>query len=172
MKEANTLNDKTRYEEFVKSRIRIQGDDAHHLEPVATHHGVTWINHSMSTTIELTWYALRDVDGPVLLVIGGVDRSDDHARLTQLIAEKVHTIICLGSTPWKYFNAWRNAATLIVQAKNMAEAVDYAGVLARNEIKTVLFAPSCPSYDAFDNYRNRGDHFRKLVLGKINGKSK
>jgi UDP-N-acetylmuramoylalanine-D-glutamate ligase len=79
----------------------------------------------------------------------------------------VSKVVCIGSTPWKYFNAFRNSADLIVQARDIAEAIDYAVVLAKGEVRTVLFSPSCPSYEAFDNYRNRGNHFRRLVREKL-----
>lgn len=164
----NQLLEQSRYEELVRARISIQGDSSHHLETVAEHNGITWINHSMATTVDMTWFALRDVPGPVLLLMGGIDRNDDHDKLSQLIAEKVHTIVCIGSTPWKYFNAYREHAKLIVQAADTAEAINHAFLLARPEIRTVLFSPSCPSYDAFDNYKNRGNLFRRLVLEKFN----
>jgi len=28
----------------------------------------------------------------------------------------------------------------------------------------VLLSPACTSYDAYDNFQERGDHFRSLVL--------
>lgn len=169
MNSKNLLQEQSRYEELMRARIKVQGDSSHHLELVSVHKGINWINHSMATTVEMTWFALRDVPGPVLLLIGGIDRNDDHDKLKQIVAEKVHTVVCIGSTPWKYFNAYRENAKLIVQAADTREAVEYASVLARGEIKTVLFSPSCPSYDAFDNYKNRGNFFRRIVQEKFNG---
>ena len=162
----NLQQDTGRYEELVRARLKMQGDDAHHLEHVCTHNNVSWINHSMATTVEMTWIALRDVPGPAVLIIGGIDRAEDHDRLKELVMEKVNTVVCMGSTPWKYFNAYREAANLVVQARDLQEAVEYAFVLAQDG-ETVLFSPSCPSYDAFDNYRNRGDEFRRLVLARV-----
>jgi len=51
---------------------------------------------------------------------------------------------------------------LICEAANLREAVQIARSYAY-EGDTVLFAPCCPSYDVFDNYKNRGDLFRKFV---------
>jgi UDP-N-acetylmuramoylalanine--D-glutamate ligase len=167
MDNSKLIADKARYEELVRSRIKIQGDNAHHLETVAVHKGVTWINHSMATTVDMTWFALRDIPAPAILIIGGVDRAEDHEKLSQLIAEKISAVICFGSTPWKYFSAYREVPTLIIRAEDISEAVSYAAMLTGGKIKTVLFSPSCPSYDAFDNYRNRGNLFRELVQQKI-----
>ncbi|MDQ3108587.1 MAG: hypothetical protein M3R17_01715 [Bacteroidota bacterium] len=169
MQTDNKLSQKTdHHEALIKARLKMQGDHAHHLEVVCEHNGLKWINHSIATNIDMTWFVLRDVPGPVTLIIGGVDRAEDHHKLNQLVKEKVHAVICLGSTPWKYFSAWKDCAALIVRARDMEEAVAFAKVLSAKTASSVLFSPSCPSYDAFDNYKNRGNAFRKLVLEKIN----
>ncbi|CAN5759621.1 hypothetical protein BH11BAC7_BH11BAC7_29130 [soil metagenome] len=158
------------FEALIKARLKMQGDKAHHLEVICESSGVKWINHSMATNIDMTWFVLRDVPGPVTLIIGGIDRAEDHHKLNQLIKDKVQIVICLGSTPWKYFSAWKNCARLIVRASEMQEAIELAGMLSSKTTNAVLFSPSCPSYEAFDNYKNRGDAFRKLVLEKIASK--
>jgi UDP-N-acetylmuramoylalanine--D-glutamate ligase len=166
--EITNLNlQQNQYQQMIQARLKMQGDDSHHLETILHHKNITWINHSIATSVEMTWFALRDVEDPVLLIMGGIDRADDHEKLCGLMKEKVHTLICIGSTPWKYFNAYRNSVQLIVQASDLEEAVVHAGLLAPGVVQTVLFSPSCPSYDAFDNYKNRGDAFRKFVLEKI-----
>ncbi len=153
----------THYDELISARIKMQGDQSHHLEIVCTHNGIDWVNHSMATNIDMTWHVLRDVPNSVVLIIGGIDRSEDQKKLKQLVKEKVHAVICLGSTPWKYFNAYSDSVKLIVHARNMREAIHHAIVLSDSSVKTILFSPSCSSYDAFDNYKNRGNLFRQLV---------
>lgn len=168
--EKNSLQKTEHFEALIKARLKMQGDETHHLEMICESAGVKWINHSIATNIDMTWFVLRDVPGPVTLIIGGIDRADDHHKLNQLIKDKVNTIICLGSTPWKYFSAWKNCAKLIVRASDVEEAIEFAGMLSPGA-NAVLFSPSCPSYEAFDNYKNRGDAFRKLVLEKIASKN-
>jgi UDP-N-acetylmuramoylalanine--D-glutamate ligase len=168
MQTENKASQKTdHYEALVKARLKMQGDHAHHLEVICEHAGVKWINHSIATNIEMTWFVLRDVPGPVTLIVGGIDRAEDHHKLNQLVKEKVHTVICLGSTPWKYFSAWKNCAKLLVRAQDIPEAIEFAAMLSAGTANAVLFSPSCPSYDAFDNYKNRGNTFRKLVHEKF-----
>jgi UDP-N-acetylmuramoylalanine--D-glutamate ligase len=168
MQTDNKLSQQTdHHEALIRARLKMQGDHAHHLEVICERDGVKWINHSIATNIDMTWFVLRDVPGPVTLIIGGIDRAEDHHKLNQLVKEKVHAVICLGSTPWKYFSAWKNCAALIIRARDMEEAITFAGVLSKNSAVSVLFSPSCPSYDAFDNYKNRGNAFRRLVLEKV-----
>ncbi len=173
--ENKQLQKSVHQEELIKARLKMQGDNSHHMEIVSDHLNITWINHSIATTIDMTWFVLRDVPGPVILIIGGVDRADDHEKLNQLITEKVNTVIALGSTPWKYFESWKRCTDLFVCAKDIKEAVEFANILAKQKSGTILFSPSCPSYDPFDNYKNRGNVFRDLVkeeLSKIPAQKK
>jgi UDP-N-acetylmuramoylalanine--D-glutamate ligase len=163
----NTQKNISYHEQLIHARLLMQRDNAHHLEVVCEKNGVAWINHSMATTVDMTWFALRDIPGPAILIIGGVDRAEDHHKLKALVKEKVQGVVCMGSTPWKYFNAFRDCTNLIVWARDMEEAIDYARVMSNKIVKTVLFSPSCPSYDAFDNYKNRGNAFRKTIQEKI-----
>jgi UDP-N-acetylmuramoylalanine--D-glutamate ligase len=157
----------TQQQELVNARLKLQGDNAHCFETVCEHEGVSWINHSIATTTDLTWLALRDVQGPVVLIMGGTDRSSDHYKLSGLIREKVTAVVCLGTTPWKYVEAFSGSAHLIVRATYIQEAVKTARLLCNPDVKTVLFAPGCPSYDAFDNYRNRGKSFCDAVKAEL-----
>ncbi len=158
----------TKEQDLIAARIKMQGDSAHCLEVVRESDSVVWINHSIATTTDLTWLALRDVPGPVVLIMGGTDRADDHKKLSELINEKVCAVVCLGTTPWKYVEAFSGSAHLIVRATYIEEAVRTARMLCKDEAKTVLFSPGCPSYDAFDNYRNRGNSFRDAVSAEFN----
>lgn len=164
----NRTQQTDQFAQMIDARLRMQGDNAHHLEMICEHNGVTWLNNSIATTVDLTWYALRDLPGSVILIIGGVDRGNDHHKLKEVVAEKVETIICLGTTSWIYKEAFRNDAKLIVNAADLDDAVKLATKLATNKVKTVLFSPSCPSYEAFDNYKNRGDKFKLAVKQNIN----
>lgn len=155
-------------QELINARLKVQGDNAHCLETVCELNGVVWINHSIATTTDLAWMALRDVEGPVVLIIGGTDRANDQYKLSGLIKEKVTAVVCLGTTPWKYVEAFSGSAHLIVRATYIQEAVKTAKMLCDNHVKTVLFAPGCPSYDAFDNYRNRGNSFKDAVHAEVN----
>ena len=72
MKAENLSLEISRYEEMVRARLKMQGESAHYFEEVVLHNGISWVNHSMATTVDMTWHALRDIPGPVLLMIGAL----------------------------------------------------------------------------------------------------
>ncbi|TND09210.1 MAG: UDP-N-acetylmuramoylalanine--D-glutamate ligase [Bacteroidetes bacterium] len=145
------------------ARKNVQQKPEHSMEFVLEASGATWINNSMATTVQLTWEALRDVNGPVLLILGGIDRQNDYKLLQDLVRDKVKCVVFLGSQVKKYFEAFQPCTNgLICHAVDLREAVQIASAYTR-EGDTVLFSPCCPSYHAFDNYKNRGNEFKKLV---------
>ena len=133
----------------------------HSLEFVAKVNQVSYVNDSRATSVNDTWNSLQAMDKDVVLIIGGNDRRSDYSVLRGLVVEKVKAIICLGSDRDRIFSALIRCG-IIVHAIDLKEAVQIAGILSKPG-NTVLFSPGCPSFDAFDNYKNRGNKFKELV---------
>ena len=53
----------------------------HRLEHVSTVHGIEFVNDSKATNVNSTWYALESFPGPVILILGGVDKGNDYSTL-------------------------------------------------------------------------------------------
>lgn len=152
-------------QKLVNSR-HAKRNDEHCMEIVGERNGITWVNHSIATTVDSTWNALRDLNGSVVLIIGGIDRGNDYTPLVDLVKEKVGVVVCLGSTRERFFDAFERHTGMMVHANDLKEAVQCAAWVAVSG-DTVLFAPACPSYHAFDNYKNRGNEFRRWVEEQI-----
>jgi UDP-N-acetylmuramoylalanine--D-glutamate ligase len=52
---------------------------------------------------------------------------------------------------------------MVIVADNLESAVEVSKAKAIKN-QAVLFSPACPSFDPFDNYKNRGNKFKELVL--------
>lgn len=133
----------------------------HSLEFVARINQVNYINDSKATSVNETWNALNVMNEDVVLILGGIDRRSDYTVLRELVKEKVKAIVCMGSEREKIFSALMHLG-MTVHANTLEEAVQYAQIAAKPG-SVVLFSPGCPSFDAFDNYKNRGAKFKQIV---------
>ena len=135
----------------------------HRMEPVATIRGVEYINDSKATNINSTWYALEEMNKPVVLILGGVDKGNDYSLIEDLVKEKVKAIICLGVDNSKIHAAFDNLGKELVDVKSMQEAVNAAYRLTEKG-DVVLLSPACASFDLFTNYEDRGKQFKSAVI--------
>lgn len=149
-----------------KERIRdaVQPSETleHRMEPVATIKGVEFINDSKATNVNSTWYALERMTQPTILILGGIDKSNDYSSIKELVKEKVKAIVCLGSDNRKIHEAFGTEVELIVNTGNARDAVHSAFHFA-NKGDVILLSPACASFDLFKNYEDRGRQFKNAV---------
>ena len=134
----------------------------HRLEYVLTVHGIDFINDSKATNVNASWYALESMNKEVVWIVGGVDKGNNYAELTEIVGKKVKAIICLGENNENIIEAFKGKVEIIVQASNMQEAVNQSYALATKQ-DVVLLSPACASFDLFTNYEDRGLQFKKQV---------
>jgi UDP-N-acetylmuramoylalanine--D-glutamate ligase len=134
----------------------------HRMEYVSTVRGVEFINDSKATNVNSTWYALESMTKPTVLILGGVDKGNDYSLMTDMVKEKVKTIICMGKDNAKIHEAFTGAVDMIVDTASANEAVQAAFHFAEKG-DVVLLSPACASFDLFKNYEDRGEQFKKAV---------
>tara|TARA_B100000787_G_scaffold169122_1_gene159439 strand:+ start:1062 stop:2381 length:1320 start_codon:yes stop_codon:yes gene_type:complete len=134
----------------------------HRLEHVLTVHGIDFINDSKATNVNACWYALESMTKEVVWIVGGVDKGNDYAELTEMVDKKVKAIICLGENNENIIEAFKGKVEIIVQASSMQEAVNQSYALSDKQ-DVVLLSPACASFDLFANYEDRGLQFKKQV---------
>ena len=133
----------------------------HRMELVREFGGVRYIDDSKGTNIGALMMALKGLEGPVVLIAGGVDKGGDYRALSGLIKEKVKLLVLLGEARFK-INEALGKITKTVMVDSFEEGVKAAhrGAQAGD---TVLLCPACSSFDMFRNYKERGERFRALV---------
>jgi UDP-N-acetylmuramoylalanine--D-glutamate ligase len=138
----------------------------HRLEVVAERDGVLWVNDSISTTPESTLAALESFsDRSVVLVAGGVDRGQDYGELGRELARRGVAVVGLPVTGGRLIESAVGAglaAGLAAEAPGMEAAVELARGLA-GAGGAVLLSPAAPSFNAYRDFEERGEHFRGLV---------
>ena len=140
----------------------------HRLEYVRTIDDVKWYNDSVSSSPTRTIAGLKSFDEDIVLIAGGYDKNLDYTPIAKPILKKVKTLILLGQTSGKIFDAVKeeeekeNKNIDIFMVNTLEEAVN----LARKQAKVgeiVLFSPASASFDMFKNFADRGNKFKDLV---------
>ena len=130
--------------EAIRRTIRNFKGVEHRLERVAVHDGVSYYNDSKATNVESAKRALQTFSSPVVLIMGGRDKSGDFAQLGDLVKERVRQIILIGEASAKIDGALGSSAPTS-EAENLQEAVVLAGRSASRG-DTVLLTPGCASF--------------------------
>lgn len=137
----------------------------HRMEEVARHNGVVFINDSKATTVESCQWALRTLEGPVVLIAGGRHKGLDYRPLLEQARGKVAEVVVIGEAR-ELIKADLGTELTITQAGSLEEAVERAyraALPAAVPQATVLLSPMCASYDMFDSYEHRGRVFKDIV---------
>ncbi|MFT4525819.1 MAG: UDP-N-acetylmuramoylalanine--D-glutamate ligase [Granulosicoccus sp.] len=134
----------------------------HRLESVGKVHGIEFINDSKATNINSTWYALESTNGPVVWIVGGVDKGNDYNMVMEMVKEKVKAIICLGKDNSKIIKAFSGVVDTITEVDSAQDAVNTAYYLGKQG-DSVLLSPACASFDLFESYEDRGQQFKAAV---------
>ena len=140
----------------------------HRLEFVRELDGAKWYNDSVSSSPTRTIAGLKSFDEDILLIAGGYDKNLDYTPIAKPILDKVKTLILLGQTSGKIFEAVKREEEKekkqidIHMCENLKETVDLAKKLAKPG-QVVLFSPASASFDLFKNFEERGNLFKELV---------
>ena len=135
----------------------------HRLEACGEINGVEFINDSKATNVNSVYYALEAMTKHVIWIAGGTDKGNDYSELYPLIEDKVKVLICLGIDNEKLKESFRNRIPVIIETRQVSEAVEKGLKLAAKG-DVVLLSPACASFDLFKNYMDRGDQFKNEVL--------
>ncbi len=135
----------------------------HRLEPVAEIAGVLWVNDSKATNIASASVAIRSLDRPTVLLLGGRHKGEEYSRLIDVMRGRVKTVVAYGEAADRIEAALGGAVPVEIVRGSFAEVLRRAGELAQPG-DAVLLSPACSSYDMFRDYEDRGTQFRRLVL--------
>ena len=140
----------------------------HRLELIREIDGVKWYNDSVSSSPTRTIAGLNSYNEEIVLIAGGYDKNLDYTPIAKPIVEKVKTLILLGQTSGKIYEAVKtelekqNKNLNIYMCDSLEETVKKAQKYARRG-QIVLFSPASASFDMFKNFADRGEKFKNLV---------
>lgn len=132
----------------------------HRMQNIGLYAGMQWVNDSKATNVAATVAALESVDHPCIWLAGGVHKGGCLSPLAEA-ARHTRMAIFYGEAAGQLADAVGGAVPVTVTA-TLDEAVAHAA-RERRKGETVLLSPACTSFDQYENYAGRGEHFMDLV---------
>jgi len=136
----------------------------HRMERVAALDGIVFYNDSKATNVDAVLRAVECLQGPIHLIMGGRDKGGQFHLLESSVRQKVKNLILLGEASGEIRAALGNLTATRTVA-TMEDAVAFAHATASSG-EVVLLSPACASFDMYQDYKERGDAFRKIVCGR------
>lgn len=140
----------------------------HRIEFVREKDGVKWYNDSIATSPTRTIAGLNAFNQKLIIIAGGYDKEIPFEPLAPIVNRRVKALILMGQTADKIEKAVRsevnydNKSIQIRHADNMEGAVAIANEIARSG-DIVSLSPASASFDKYDNFEQRGQHYKDIV---------
>lgn len=137
----------------------------HRLEHVCTWHGIDFINDSKATNYDAAAVGLNAIEVPVILIAGGEAKAGDDTGWLEAIQRQAIAVLLIGDAAPAFaqrLSQCNYSAYEIVET--MERAVARGAKLAEHhhQASVVLLSPACASFDQYQSFEQRGDHFRQL----------
>lgn len=147
----------------IAETLREFGGVEHRIEFSGELGGVKYYNDSKGTNVDAAVTALKALEKNIILIAGGDGKGQEFDELIKNFDGRVKHMVLLGrdadiiaETARKY------GFTACSFCKDMDECVKKAAELAESG-DNVLLSPACASWDMYDNFEQRGKHFKECV---------
>ncbi|WP_431806332.1 UDP-N-acetylmuramoyl-L-alanine--D-glutamate ligase [Microbacterium paraoxydans] len=143
--------------------------DAHRIQVVARHRGVTWVDDSKATNPHAAASSLRAYPGAVW-VVGGDLKGVDISELVADAGASARAAVVIGVERAEVVAAFGRHAPAVpvfeVDAGDTGQVMNRVVEIAAGIVEdggTVLLAPAAASFDQFSGYAERGRRFAEAV---------
>ncbi len=144
----------------------------HRIEYCGSLDGVDYYNDSKGTNSDAAIIALKALKNGIVLIAGGDGKGQDFTEFAEHLNGSVSALVLLGRDAPLIEEAARKAGfSNIYNCNDMEECVRKASELAKQGEK-VLLSPACASWDMYDNFEQRGRHFKQCVKKMLKKKGK
>ncbi len=143
---------------------------SHRLEKIWSFNKVIFIDDSKATNVSATVAALKSINDPIFLILGGDLKGQCLKPLCNAIKKRKIFSFVFGKDKDKIKNLFFQENISVEVCKDMNETVKkikssmekiYSDLTSKNI--TVLLSPACSSTDMFKNYIHRAKEFSRLI---------
>lgn len=151
----------------ISSVLRSFAGLPHRIEILGQAKHVWFINDSFATNPASTVAAIRAIDRPQVLIVGGYDRGLDLNELVEEVKsnKRVKKVLVIGASGQRVAQTLKGHGVTNYQlstATTMPAIVGEALALARKG-DAVVFSPAFASFDMFKDFEERGNQFKAAV---------
>jgi len=134
----------------------------HRMEYCGTVNGVGYYNDSKATNAAAVLKALENFESNLVLIIAGKGKNEDYTQLADAIKKKCRYVAIVGPIADAIEPYFKERNITYKRYKNLEEAVSEISKITQPG-DNVLLGPAGSSYDAYKNFEERGNRFKKLV---------
>jgi UDP-N-acetylmuramoylalanine--D-glutamate ligase len=137
----------------------------HRLEPVRELGGVLYVNDSKATNVASALAGIEAFERGIHLILGGSLKGETFERLVEPVTERCLACYLIGEAAERLAEDLAAAAIkgVVLHDSGTLERAVEAASGAANSGEVVLLSPACASFDAYADFEERGEHFRRLV---------
>ena len=146
----------------VSAALRDFAGVPHRLEQIAERDGVLYVNDSKATNPASTGAALASFEPGTIHLIAGGRAKGGFAELVAPVRAGCAAVYLIGEAAEALADALAPAGVPLQRCGALERAVAAAREAARPG-EVVLLSPACASYDQYEDFEARGEHFRELV---------
>lgn len=135
----------------------------HRCQLVRVLNGVSYIDDSKGTNVAATIAALSSIEGDKIIILGGKGKGEDYSPLARQVGDSAVAAVIMGEERQLIAKALsKEGFSDYYITDTMEKAVNIASSLAK-EGTNILLSPACTSWDMYENYKKRGEHFQSIV---------
>jgi len=142
----------------------------HRMETIYKNNDLEIINDSKATNFDSSIAGINSIEGQIIIISGGRLKGNEYSEWIKVLKKKVKCVFLFGESSKVLKMALINEGFKkeIFEFLELKELLNFVfQYLQNNKGGTLLFSPSCSSFDQFKNYEERGDHFKKLISEKL-----
>ena len=147
--------------EIIKNYLQKFNGVEHRIEVVDSNSGIDFYNDSKATNPTSTLTALKTMNKPTRLILGGMERSQNFNELNSVMGI-VKCIYAIGAVTDRIESYATENNIACVKCYNLEDAM----TKIKEDVsigEAVLLSPASASWDQYDKFETRGEEFKKLV---------
>ncbi|HJN32873.1 MAG TPA: cyanophycin synthetase, partial [Prochlorococcus sp.] len=138
----------------------------HRLEPLGQVQGMSVYNDSKATNYDAASVGLKAVPAPAVVLAGGQTKQGEASAWLKQLKQSASSVVLFGSGAAELQVLIETCGFKgdLICCDDLNQAVNLAIPLGiKQQAASLLLSPACASFDQYQDFEARGNHFRGLI---------